>query len=141
MYHNSFFGEATWFFEEGTFLEIVHNYNRFWQEITPFLDSLGIEKGIYEDIVGYQKAVIKRPGNNKKALMLDYDLNAYFLGIYLGNHDISLEKRKNILHIAGESKQTSWKDYAREVVWYGRRKGATLCTNNKGETLVEYLPN
>lgn len=141
MYHNKFFGEATWFFEEGAFLEIVRNYDRFWQEIMPFLDSLGIEEELYQNLTEYQKAVIKRPNITETALVLNYDLNAYFSDIYLGNRDMPLKKKRNILHIEGRDTQTNWQDYARETVWYGRRRGATLRTNNKGETQVEYLPD
>ena len=141
MYHNSFFGEATWFFEEGAFLEIVHDYDRFWREIMPFLDSLGIEKDLYMDIVNYQKAVIKRPVDTQEAITLAYDLNAYFSDIYLGNQAVLLKKKRNVLQIVSKDTQTNWQDYARETVWYGRRRGATLRTNNKGETKVEYLPD
>jgi len=139
MYHHELFGEATWFFEEGAFLEIVHDYERFWYEIKPFLDSLDIDKNLYHDLAGYQKAIIKLPGSNGDDVELNYDLNSYFTGIYVGKHE-TIKKRRNIFHIAPEKDVLSWKDYAREVVWYGRRRGATLRTNNKGEAEVEYLP-
>lgn len=138
MYHNELFGEATWFFEEGAFLEIVHNYNRFWDEITPFLNGLGIDETLYKDLVRFQKAIIKLPGVTEAAVDLHYDFNGYFAGVYSGNRKIIQEKH-NVLHISDEKEVSSWKEYARETVWYGRRRGATLRTNNKGETEVEYL--
>lgn len=141
MYYNDFFGEVTWFFEEGAFLEIVRNYDRFWQEIMPFLDSLRIENGLYQDLMDYQKSIIKRPCSIETALTLDYDLNTYFTDVYSGKQDIMLNKNRNILHIANADKHKNWPDYARATVWYGRRRGATLRTNNKGETQVEDLPD
>lgn len=141
MYHNDFFGQVTWFFEEGTFLEIVHDYERFWQEIMPFLDSLGIENNLYRDLIDYQKTVINRPFDSETALRLEYDLNTYFTDVYSGKQDVTLNKKQNILHLANADKHKSWQDYAKETVWYGRRRGATLRTNNKGEAQVEYLPD
>lgn len=104
----------------------------------PFLDSLAIEDGLYKDLVAYQKTVIKHPGNTQTALALDFDLNTYFTGIYLGKQDSALKRKKNALHIPDDDKQTNWQDYARETVWYGRRRGATLRPNNKDETRVDY---
>ena len=138
MYHNEIFGDATWFFEEGAFLELVLDYDRFWTEITPFLDSLGIENELYTDLAGYQKAIVKRPGVGSADVMLQYDLGGYFDMIYTGKQEM-LKKKPNILHAAGENIAMSWRDYARETVWFGRRRGATLRVNNKGETETEYL--
>lgn len=140
MYHNELFGEATWFFEEGAFLEIVHDYDRFWGDITPFLESLGIENELYRDLTGYQKAIVKRPGIGAAEVVQHYDLGAYFGGIYSGKRG-NLQKKPNKLHTADENTTSDWKHYARETVWYGRRRGATLRTNNKGETETEYLPD
>lgn len=132
------FGDATWTFEEGAFLELVYNYKQFWNEIRLFLDSLAIEENVYNNLIKYQKAIIKIPGDIDAEFALDYDLNGYFSDIYEGNHRI-LKKRNNILHITCEKESPEWKVYARDTVWYGRRRGATLHTNNKGETFVEYL--
>lgn len=140
MYHNDLFGEATWFFEEGAFLEIIYEYDRFWDEITPFLDEQGIDEKIYEDLIRFQKAIIKLPGGIGTEIDFHYDLSGYFDGAYSGNRQ-DIKVRHNVLHIAGEKEVSTWKDYARETVWYGRRRGATLRTNNKGETEVEYLPD
>ena len=138
MYHNELFGEATWFFEEGAFLEIVRDYERFWDEIAPFLESLGIENELYRDLASYQKAIVKRPGIGAADVILQYDLGRYFDAIYTGKRGI-LQKTPNKLHVAGENKTADWKEFARETVWFGRRRGATLRTNNKGETETEYL--
>lgn len=138
MYRNELFGEGAWFPEEGVFLEILLQYDRFWNEIKPFLDLLQWENGIYGELAAYQRAVIKRPGAEAAALTFSYDLYGYFNGVYAGRRE-TLRKRGNILRVAG-SGTVNWKDYARETVWYGRRRGATLRTNNKGETEAEYLP-
>ncbi len=139
-YYNDKFGEAVWFFEEGVFLETVTHYDRFWEEIIPFLGSFMFDEKIRSDLLKYQKSVIKCPNNKDINVELHYDFYEYFLHIYTGKYH-QLEGRKNILHIKNESEILSLKDYARETVWYGRRRGATLHTNNKGEALIEYIPD
>jgi putative methyltransferase len=138
-YRNEKFGSATWFFEEGAFLELVTDYKRFWDEIKPFLVSFNIDEKLFEDLLKYQKAIIKRPENPGEDVDLAYDLNSYFTDIYSGTHH-NLNKIHNIFHIIGKQEFSSIKDYAKETVWYGRRRGATLHTNNKGESHVDYLP-
>ena len=47
-YHNIEFGNVTWFFEEGAFLEIVNNYDSYFQELQDFLKSYDINNDVYE---------------------------------------------------------------------------------------------
>ena len=138
MYRNELFGEAAWFPEEGIFLEILLQYDRFWDEIKAFLDLFHWESALYGELAAYQRAVIKRPGTEAAVLTLDYDWYGYFNGVYAGRRE-PLVQRGNVLRFTG-SGAADWKEYARETVWYGRRRGATLRTNNKGETEAEYLP-
>lgn len=137
MYRNELFGEGAWFPEEGAFLEILLQYDRFWYEIKAFLDTFHWEDGVYADLAVYQRAIVKRPGTQAVVLTLAYDWYGYFDGVYAGKREAPV-KRGNILRIAGNA-TANWKDYARETVWYGRRRGATLHTSNKGETETEYL--
>ncbi|HOO26186.1 MAG TPA: radical SAM protein, partial [Clostridiales bacterium] len=73
MYENPLLGEITWFFEEGLFLEIIMNFERFWQEIIPFLKSLGVENKLLSELISYQKSLIKLPGEEDKIFNFSYD--------------------------------------------------------------------
>ncbi len=138
MYLNPLFGDASWFFEEGAFLEFVMNYERFWKEIMPFLSDFKLEDKVFNDLVKYQKVIIKRPGTPPQKTALSHDFSTYFDSIYSGQPE-ALKKKHNILHTAGDSDEVNWIKYAKETVWFGRRRGATLRTNNKGEVRTEYL--
>lgn len=140
MYQNPLYGDASWFFEEGAFLEILQDYPRFWREITPFLNALGIPQPLYADLIQYQKAIVNRPFTDATALELEHDLSTYFAHIYSGKTAPVLTKKKNVLRIAPGSTAVSWQEYARETVWYGRRRGATLHSSNHTATRVEYIP-
>ena len=37
-----------------------------------------------------------------------------------------------------EKSVDNWADYAREIIWFGKRRSATLCTNSRENITVEY---
>lgn len=128
-YRNPLFGEAAWFFEEGAFLEILLNYERFCAEIKPFLAGFGIEKGVFDSLLHYQHEVIRYPGKNRFKIESDYDFYSYFDGIYTGKRE-KLKNEPSVLQFGFDDGINDWRTYARELVWYGRRKGAAFATNN-----------
>ena len=124
-YHSDRFGNVTWFFEEGAFLEFVHDFSSFYEELRPFLEQLPIDKAIYCELLSYQKAMVRKPNDSQLILSQKYDFHACFetfasRGAYL------LQQKPCRMII---TPQKSWKDmssYAKEVVWYGRRRGMTM---------------
>ena len=64
-------------------------------------------------------------------------LKTYFENIY-DDRWSPLEKKTTKLHITLEKKIDSWADYAREIIWFGKRRSATLCTNSREKTEVYY---
>ena len=67
----------------------------------------------------------------------DYDFYSYFENIYDDRY-APLEKKKTRLDITLEKKIDSWADYAREIIWFGKRRSATLCTNSREKVEVIY---
>jgi hypothetical protein len=137
MYENPLLGEITWFFEEGLFLEIIMNFERFWQEIIPFLKSLGVENKLLSELISYQKSLIKLPGEEDKIFNFSYDFNSFFASAYK-NTATRLQKTPTLIKTITSSTPKSVKEYAKELVWYGRRRGATLRHPARGEMVVSY---
>ena len=137
-YKNDTFGSVGWFLEEGVFLDLVYHSDVFWNEIYDFLASLGIEKDIFDNLYNYQKSIIRMPGQRVVEFETDYDFYNYFENIYDNNRQ-PLEKRKNRLTIELEKQVDEWDVYAREMIWFGKRRSATLCTNAREKINVEYL--
>lgn len=129
-YHNPIFGNIVWFFEEGMFLECMYNDETFEREIAPFLNSLEIEEDIFEELKKYQKAVLRRPNKQGEKLMMKYNFAEYFDSIYSGEYktlekaDVTVEFKENRLF-------DDWYSFAKNIVWFGRRKGATMYTSDK----------
>ena len=127
-YQKDVFSKVGWYFEEGAFLDMAYNSDIFWQEIKGFVDSLGIDENIRNALFDYQKSIIRYPDQETVVVESDYDFYNYFEDIYEGKYS-SLRKQKNKLTIELEKRVYSWADYAREIIWFGKRRSATLCTN------------
>lgn len=124
-YRSPLLGEAAWFFEEGAFLESLMNYERFLGEMLPFLKSFGIDDDIFSALLEYQSGIIRQPGKNEFTITQKYNFDAYFEHIYAGVYS-PLEKCSNTLHFKFTDNINDIRTYAKELVWYGRRKGATI---------------
>lgn len=129
-YRNELFGEAEWFLEEGVFLEAVLDLDRFYDGLRPFLKGFDIPKEIFDGLLAYQRGIIRLPAKRSFSLGCDYDFYSYFNGVYV-NEYAPLERVKNSLDFSFEDNSDNACDFAREVVWYGRRRGATLATSGK----------
>ncbi len=127
-YQNDIFSKVGWYFEEGAFLDMAYNSGIFRKEIEGFVASLGIEEGIKDSLFRYQCDIIRYPGQETVVVESEYDFYNYFENIYEDKYS-PLQKKKIRLDIELEKKIYDWAVYAREIIWYGKRRSATLCTN------------
>lgn len=137
-YQRDIFGTTGWYFEEGAFLELVLHFDEYKENIRPFLDSLGIEKDIYEELLVFQHSLIRRLDTEEVTINSSYNFYRYFKA-YDDKRFTALEKTENTLHIRAHKTVSSWRDYAREFVWFGKRYSATLMINPRDIiTYTEY---
>lgn len=125
--YDSVFGDITWPFEEYAYLKVVRELDRFYNEIPGFLSRFEIPDKLYQNLSDYQRRIIKTPGNKKAEIRLDYNLHEYFTGIFTGA-GTKLEPRQCVLKIADDSGISGWEDYARKVVWFGRKESKNIYT-------------
>ncbi len=137
-YFDPRFGEIGWYYEEGAFLELIYNYKLFIKEIKPFLDSFGISKDIYEELISYQFNVIRLPGDNDIEINLGYDFYEYFKNIQTNNYQ-RLEEKVNKINIRLPLKVYGWVEYAQRVMLFAKRRGDTVLTNNKDNIKITYM--
>lgn len=121
------FGDIAWPFEEYAFLEIVRRIDRFYDEIKAFLESFGMQAEILKDLLLYQRNIIKKPGRKEIEYTINYNFHEFFLNKFKGG-DIKLVKRKNTIKIVDSDNISGWEDYARYVVWYGRKESKNIYT-------------
>ena len=129
-YYNEKFGNVTWFFEEGAFIEVVDNYSEYMQELSSFLKRFDIDKSLFNEISEYQKTLLRKPFDKKTTVEFAYNLHSYFENISKGTPS-ELKKETTSLTIIPKNRYNSIADYAKETVWFGRRRGATIYTSNE----------
>lgn len=132
-YYNEKFGNVTWFFEEGAFIEVVDNYEEYMKELIPFLKRFGIEDNLFNQLLLYQKLLLRKPYDKESSVKFDYNLSEYFENITECKSAI-LEKKDTVVSVIPKTQYNNVADYAKENVWYGRRRGATVYGGNEIKT-------
>ena len=135
-YHNEKkFGNVTWFFEEGAFLELVCDPQAAVVELTPYLKSFEIGDDLFAQMLRYQMHVLRMPGTRETVVETDWDFYDYYESVIVGN-PIPLRKAKTAVRILPAKTYDNVDDYARETVWFGRRRGATMLHGKETEKIV-----
>lgn len=117
-YTNPVFGDETWINKKVAHLMTIIRIDEFYTEIKNSLHKLGIEEEIIDEIIRYQKTVLKLPMRNNFSADFEYDWDKYFRETLSGNHQ-PLEKRRIRISVNNEKQVTNWKEYALEAVWFG----------------------
>ena len=131
-YVNPVFGNLVWPFEEGAFLELMYNFDEFYKEITEYLKKYDFEEDFLDELIRFQKAVIKYPGRAVLSVPLAYDFHTYFYNIFARNKT-ELKKINNFTTFSEPELPDNWKDYSKFIVWFGRKGKGTVHTNIKVE--------
>lgn len=124
------FGELTWPLEEGSFLKIIKEYEGFYSEITQFLGKYFVGDHLFDQLLSYQKAVVKNPYNKRLILSLDFDFYSYFTGIYSDSYK-PLEKKKNTLEFDLSDISSNLPEFAKNTIWFGRKGGQNIVSKIK----------
>ena len=119
------FGNVNWPVEEWFFLQVIREFDLFFEEVVPFLERFNIDKSIFENLIMYQKSIVKRPDIRGCSFEISYDFPEYFYKINNGKKE-RLKKRNLIVKISDDNYKDNYKDYARETVWYGRKGGRIM---------------
>lgn len=133
-YYDEKFGNVTWFFEEGAFLEFVSRYDEYFEELVEFLKTFGFDTHFFNELAKYQKEIIRKPDDRKRNIEFKYNFYDYFNDITIGNC-ANLEKVSTEIMIVPKTEYNAFADYAKETVWFGRRRGATIFGNGEIKVL------
>lgn len=112
-------GNITWNDDEYAALKLLYIKDEFYTEITAFLQTFNFEPVVLENLMAYQKAVLREPLVEKTTIALDYDMQTYFDTVYAGTA-APLIKQATVLRLTDTATTQSWPDYAKKVVWYGK---------------------
>lgn len=132
-YINPEFRFITWPYEEAMLLDFIYNSEAFYGEVRPFLKGFDMDSDIMENIMRYQKNLMVTMGENNAFADFEYDLYSYFKNA-LENKPSPLMKEKCRINFFADNVPSDWENFARQIVWYGRRnkksiRGVRLAAN------------
>jgi hypothetical protein len=119
------FGNIMWPVEEILFLKLINS--DIWVQIEKFLRSnyASVPQDLIPELISFQRVFVKQPRmESGTKFEFEYDLFDYVSNLLL-NNEVPLKKRSNVLHVEDHVEFSNLQDFAREVVWYGR-KGSSL---------------
>lgn len=123
------FGDVIWPTEEASFLSLVCEKERVYQELRGVVDGMVADAGVLDELVAYQKAVIRDPFAGGEVLHSSgYNFHEYVRGIRTGDRVPLVAGEFRTLISAPEYFAGDLPRYAQRVVWYGRKGGSTRCT-------------
>ncbi len=114
------FGPVGWPPEEYAFLMAAYELDRFYDELRDFLASFVGDGEVFEALFRYQKNTLKLPRMKVREFESAYDFKTFFTQI-ICNVPAKLEKRPIRYRIARPLEFDSWAEYAKVVVWFGRK--------------------
>lgn len=129
------FGDITWTVEEKSFLNIIDNKEKFYNEIENYLKVYLKEtaEDVISDLVKYTAKMIIDPYcRSSIEAEFNYDFHKYFNEFYRGANLSPLLKKKNKLIFSDiDEFGGDLPLYAREIIWYGRKGGRFFHSQNK----------
>ena len=108
-----------WPFEEYIYLCTVYELDKFYDEIADFLKGFEIEDEIFEDLLNFQKKIMKRPFDSEVTIEANHNFDEYFQNL-LNCKSAKLSAEK-ICRTVTAKPFANWEHYAKVVVWYGRK--------------------
>lgn len=119
------FGAVSWTFEEYAFLATVYEKEAFYRDMDAFLSRYIPEDAFRRELIAYQSFIVKEIRRPYTVFSGEYDWRPYFRSLQR-NQGAVLEKRKATYAVSDENTCADWPEYAKKVVWFGRRGGKNL---------------
>lgn len=129
-YYNPAFGGIDWPMEEGFCLEILTQAERFFGEIAAFAEQFGVEEKLLNELLDYQRRILREPRDKCFTACYDYDFHTYFRNIDLLSYT-PLQRRTNRLTFENTFQTRDLEEYAMRVVWFGRKSARVLYAENE----------
>lgn len=118
------FSDFYWYFDEGMFLVCTQEIEDFYAELTDYVHSRFGDGELINDLLLYQKASVTLPKKQSETHLFQYDWLAYFDALY--DPDVTVPAKAPIQFTFRQETYESLWDYARRVVWLGRRHHKTI---------------
>ncbi len=127
-YRNNIFGTTHFNLSDGAFLEIVRHCEKFYEEISSFVAMFSIDKKTCNELIRFQKAVIRNPSNPNIYENFSYNWVDYYMNLVkLGNG--TLRKERIEFTVSPSVEYNDLISYAEAIAIKGRRTGKSIVLN------------
>ena len=130
------FGDVYWPMDEGGFLQIVRYLDDFFGDVKGFLRELTDFDDTLEEVLRFCKLCVRTPVPQDAPETFSYDFAAY-IAAAMENKPLPLKKETCIVRVSGAERYDAFSDYAREIVWFGRRSQKTNLSESKNLITVK----
>lgn len=128
-YQNDLFGKITYPLEEAVFLLCLYHSDTFYDEMQRFARRYIKDETVFDELFRYQKAVVLRPSDADGSYRFNYNFKDYFEAI-LRNTKADLLQKQVTYRFFTPFKTNDWVEYAKEIIWYGRRNGRMMYSSS-----------
>ncbi len=125
VYQNDIFGKITYPLEEAVFLHCLYDSADFYDEMRTFVKRYIKDEEMLDELFRYQMSVVLRPLHNNYAVPFSYKFRDYFDAILCNSYS-PLEKENVIYNFSTPFDTKDWIEYAKEIIWFGRRNGRMM---------------
>ena len=112
-------GDVVWDDNEIYYINVLTHLDEFYDNVTPFIKSFGISDDVFNDLMAYQKAVLRKPCEEKCEIDLNYDVHGFLTDAYINDFH-ELRKKKHHLVLKDSDTMPDWPSFGKIVIWYGR---------------------
>ena len=112
-------GDVIWDDHEYAVLQILSQPDLFYEELLPYLRQFDIDPELFNDLLLYQKSILRRPNDPEAKIPLHWDIHGFLNDVYV-NRPHELRRKRHTLLLRDSDVKTNWPDFGKYVVWYGR---------------------
>lgn len=112
-------GDVVWDDHEYLVLHLLYDLDRFYEEIVPYLKSYDIPEDIFNDLLAYQRNIMRVPNDAERTVTLNYDVHRFLSDVYV-NDIHELKPKKHTLIMRDSNVMPDWPSFGKYVIWYGR---------------------
>ena len=110
---------------EALFLNCAAQAERFYAELPLLLQCYNLDVITQSELISWQRLMTVLPETVPGESNFQNDWDSFFAGYYQGMPK-QLQAKPNTVKFLQPAASHTWPDFAREFVWYGRKKGALV---------------
>ncbi len=134
VFYDPFFGDIEYPLEEGLCLTVMRDPQRFYEELNAYTASYIQDDALCRDLMKYQSFVLRGMNDHEKEERFSYDFRAYFKALEEGV-SAELIRRDTLCRCINRYGSLSPVEYAREIIWYGRKSNRLSYAENEISTI------